>query len=341
MTQTLVIGGGGFLGQYIVEQLVARGEQVRIFGRNHYPELESLPVEQFQGDIRVSADVYRACEGMETVFHTAALAGLRCQWEPFFEINTLGTLHVINACLKNGIRKLIYTSSPSVTFDGRDQIGVDESAPFPKHWLAHYPHSKALAEKIVLNANGHNGLLTCALRPHLIWGPRDRHLIPRLLERARLGKLRRVGNGTNRIDMIYVENAATAHLQAADALKEGGPVAGNAYFLSQGEPVNCWDWINEILALVDLPPVQRSVSLNAAWLIGSVLEKFYTLFRKTGEPLMTRFLVAQLARSHWFDISRAKNDFGYVPKISTSEGMHRLREFLQLPSNSLNPPKNP
>jgi nucleoside-diphosphate-sugar epimerase len=220
----------------------------------------------------------------------------------------------------------VYASSPSVTFDGRDQCGVDESAPYPARWLCHYPHSKALAEREVLAANGTSGLATCSLRPHLIWGPRDRHLVPRLIDRARRSRLRRVGDGKNLIDVAYVENAARAHLQAADALTLDGPVAGKAYFISQGEAVNCWQWIDELLSLAGLPPVDKAISLPAAWRIGAACEFAYRVLRRTSEPPMTRFLAAQLGRSHYFDISAARRDFGYEPVVSLAEGMRRLRD---------------
>lgn len=328
MNRYLVIGGGGFLGGRVVERLVARGETVRTFGRNHYPELETLNVDQFQGDLRKFEDVNDACEGIDVVIHSAAIPSISCQWKPFYEINTLGTLNVINACLKHAVKKLIYTSSPSVTFDGTEQFGIDETAPYPKTWYSHYPHSKALAEKMVLDTNGRKGLLTCSLRPHLIWGPGDRQLIPRLLERARSGKLCRVGDGTNLVDMIYVDNAAEAHIMAADALESGSSVAGSAYFLTQGKPVNCWDWINEILGFAGLPKVKRSISLKKAMFYGKILEDFYSVFRLEGEPTMTRFLATQLAQTHWFNISKAQRDFGYTPTISTEEGMNRLKEYL-------------
>src|SRR5262249_29229126 len=152
-------------------------------------------------------------------------------------------------------------------------------------------------------------------RPHLIWGPRDRHLIPRLLQRARSGQLRRVGDGTNQVDMIYVENAAEAHLRAGDALTLNSPVGGQAYFISQGEPVNCWGWIDDLLALAGLPKLQRQISARAAWAIGSAMEAAYGALRLRGEPRMTRFLAAQLSKSHYFDISRARRDFGFAPRI--------------------------
>lgn len=321
----LVTGAGGFLGRYLVEQLLARGDCVRAFGRGQYPELIALGAEVVCGDVRDAQVVREACAGSDVVFHAAGVAGIWGPWEHYYGINTLGTRNVVEGCLAAGVPRLVYTSSPSVTFDGTDQCGIDESAPYPTRWLCHYPHTKALAEQEVLVANGREGLLTCSLRPHLIWGPRDRHLIPRLIARARSGKLRRVGDGSNRIDMVYVENAAEAHLQAADALVAGSRVAGSAYFISQGEPVNCWEWIDEVLALAGLPRVRKSISARAAWRVGAALEKVYGVLGIQGEPRMTRFLAAQLSTSHYFEIGRARRDFGYGPRVSTEEGMRRLR----------------
>ncbi len=331
----LVTGGGGFLGRYIVEQLVARGDRVRILQRGDSPELAQLGVEIVRADIRDAARVVEACRGVDTVFHVAAVAGVWGRWDHFYQINTLGTQHVLTGCWKHRVQRLVFCSSPSVTFDGTDQHGVDESAPYPQAWLCHYPHTKALAEQMVLRANGQDGLLTCALRPHLIWGPRDQHLIPRLIERARRGQLRRIGKGKNLIDMVFVENAAHAHLLAADALRPGSSACGRAYFISQGEPVNCWEWINDILVLAGLPKVNKSLSARAAWRIGAVLELVHATLRIQREPRMTRFLAAQLSTSHYFDITAARRDLGYTPLISTAEGMDRLKASFS--SESANP----
>jgi nucleoside-diphosphate-sugar epimerase len=327
--RVLVTGAGGFLGLYLVEQLVARGDQVRAFCRGSYPELENLGVEVVRGDLRDPAAVSAACREIDVVHHVASVAGIWGPWDHFYGINVLGTQHLLAACRQHGVSRLVYTSSPSVTFDGSEQCGVDESAPYPQTWLCHYAHTKALAEQAVLAAHDDQALRTCALRPHLIWGPRDNHLIPRLLERARLGQLRIVGNGSNRIDMIYVENAASAQIQAADALTPGSPLGGRAYFISQGEPVACWPWINEILTLAGVPPVHRRVPATVAYAAGAVLEQAYRLMGRTDEPRMTRFLAAQLSKSHYFDISRARQDFGYEPRISTAEGMARLARELR------------
>ena len=236
----LVTGGAGFLGLYLTEQLVARGDRVRVLSRRSHPRLAELGVEWQEGDVRDPHAVDRACRNIDTVFHAAAIPGIWGPWKHFYETNTLGTLHVLDACRKDRVARLIYTSSPSVIYDGADHLNVDESHPYPSHYLCHYPHTKALAEKAVLAANGSDGLATVALRPHLIWGPRDTHLVPRLIERARSGRLRRVGDGNNLISMTYVENAAAAHLQAADALYPGSPPAGNAYFINElaaGQPL--------------------------------------------------------------------------------------------------------
>jgi nucleoside-diphosphate-sugar epimerase len=325
----LVTGAGGFLGRYIAEMLVARGDRVRSLSRSRYPFLEEIGVEQAQGDLRDVETVRGAARKIDVVFHTAAIAGIGGRRSDFYAINVKGTLNVIEACRYRQVPKLVYTSSPSVTFDGRDQCGIDESTPYPVRFLADYPATKAEAERHVLMERGQNVTMACALRPHLIWGPRDQHLIPRLLDRARNGQLRRVGDGRNLVDMVYVENAAAAHLQAADALEPGSPVCGQAYFISQGEPVNCWGWINSILALAGLPPVTKSISYRTAYAAGAVLEAIWRATGRTDEPRMTRFLAAQLATSHWFDISRARTDFGYSPQVSTAEGMNRLAQWLQ------------
>lgn len=324
----LVTGAGGFLGGYIVEQLLARGDRVRAFCGRRLPTVDSHNLEIVQDDIRDRDAVAAACEQVEVVFHTAAVAGIWGPWDRYHGINTLGTQHVLEGCRRHRVRRLVFSSSPSVTFAGGDQCGVNESAPYASRWLCHYPHTKALAEQMVLAANGSGGLLTCSLRPHLIWGPRDTHLVPRLIERGRRGKLRRVGDGKNLIDMVYVENAAQAHLLAADALQGNAAPAGRAYFISQGEPVNCWHWIDELLALAGVPAVKKSISARAAWNAGAACEAAWRLLRLDSEPRMTRFLAAQLSTSHYFDISAARGDFGYEARISTAEGMCRLKRWL-------------
>jgi nucleoside-diphosphate-sugar epimerase len=327
--KVLVTGATGFLGQYVVERLLARGDAVRGLCRSPAPELERFGVEVLHGDITDRAAVVAACRGVDAVVHTAAIAGIAVRWDEFFSTNVLGTKYVLDGCREHGVGRLVYSSSPSVTFDGSPQRNVDERVPYPTAWLAHYPHTKALAEQEVLAAHEPGRLHTCALRPHLIWGPRDRNLIPRLVDRARQGKLIRVGDGTNLVDMIYIDNAAAAHVAALDKLADTGPAGGRAYFLSQGEPVNCWSWIDQILAAADLPPVRRGISFRTAQIVGAAMEGVWRVTGLRTEPPMTRFLAAQLATDHYFDISAARRDLGYEPEVSTEEGMRRLAIWLK------------
>lgn len=326
--KALVTGGGGFLGLYIVEQLLNDGVEVRVICRKRYERLDQLGVEWVQGDIQNAEVVASACQGVDAVYHVAAVPGIWGAWKMFHGINTVGTQNIIAGCRQHGVRKLVYTSSPSVIFDGHDHVDADESLPYPTTFLSHYPHSKALAEQAVIAANGPE-LATCALRPHLIWGPRDTQLVPRLIQRARSGRLRLVGNGTNVISMAYVENVAMAHLQAARALEPGSAVAGQIYFVNEPQPVNCGEWINTLLGCAGVPPVTRRISAKAAYRIGAVCEGAWTLFRLRGEPPMTRFLAGQLASSHSYRIDKAVRDFGYSPLVSVEEGLRRLEPELK------------
>lgn len=325
-TKVLVTGGGGFLGGAIVRLLQQRGDDVRSFSRSVYAELESLGVEQIQGDISDQHAVEQAVKGMDLVFHVAAKPGIWGDYSEYYQINVTGTGNVISACFKHRVARLVYTSSPSVVFNGTDMEGVDESAPYPARFHTHYPKTKALAEQLVVDAAG-KGLLTIILRPHLIWGPRDNHLVPRIIKRAK--RLVRVGNGRNLVDTIFIDNAAEAHVAAADRLEINPGLSGKIYFISQDEPIPAWDIINGILKAAGLEPVRRSIPHKMAWLIGALLECVYKIFNLKGEPQMTRFLADELAKAHWFDISAAKKDLGYAPRISTAEGLRRLQHWLK------------
>jgi nucleoside-diphosphate-sugar epimerase len=325
--KSLVTGGNGFLGGAIVRMLHARGDEVAVLCRKSYEHLAPYVTRVFQGDLRDATAVRAACKGVDVVFHVAALTGIWGPKREFHSINVEGTRNVIDACRANEVRKLIYTSSPSVVF-GRDELcGVDESQPYPKRYLAAYPETKAAAERMVLAANDAS-LATVSLRPHLIWGPGDPHLIPRVIQRAREGKLIQLGDGANLVDITYIDNAAEAHVLAADALRPGAQYAGRTYFISQGEPVSLWPWLNQILAAVGAPAVTRQVSASAAYRVGALLEAAYRLVSARSEPRMTRFLALQLAKSHYFDISAARRDLGYKPRIGTPEGVGKLVAWL-------------
>lgn len=325
--KALVTGGAGFLGGAIVRQLLARGDSVRSVSRASHPEIEALGAQVVRGDVADGDAMRCAAEGCDVVFHVAAHVG---GWGPRAEyrrINVDGTANVIAACQSEGIARLIYTSTPSVVHTGVDIEGGDESLPYAKHFDSSYAETKAEAERMVLAANGPK-LATVALRPHLIWGPGDNQLVPRLLDRARAGRLRLVGGGRKRVDATYIDNAAGAHLLAADRLTPEAPCAGRAYFIAQDEPTLAKELINGVLAAAGLPAEARSIPASVAWCAGATAEALFWLLRRKDEPPLTRFAATQLATAHWYDLTAARRDLGYEPLVSTAEGMERLRLHL-------------
>jgi nucleoside-diphosphate-sugar epimerase len=292
--------------------------------RGSYPNLAEAGIEHHRLDI--SDDQGRLVsvfDGARAVFHTAAKVDMWGPYEDFYRANVLGTQAVLKACRGAGVPTLIYTSSPSVIADGSDLCGINESYSYPKSYLAFYPATKAIAEREVLDHNGH-GLHTLSLRPHLIWGPGDTNLIPTVIERARLGKLIRIGKGDNLVDFTYIDECVDAHLCALSAAEANPEARGKAYFISQGDPVPLWWWVGEILSKAGLPPITRSIPRRIAELLAGVFEAYSKLSGGTREPLLTRFLVKEMATSHYFDITRARTLLEYNPKFSTRE---RLKDF--------------
>jgi nucleoside-diphosphate-sugar epimerase len=326
--KALVTGGGGFLGKAIVIRLVDRGWQVRTFNRGAYPELSAIGAEEVRGDLADRDAVDRAVAGCDVVFHVAAKAAMWGAYRDFVNTNVTGTNNVVSACRRSGVPELVYTSTPSVVHGGGDIEGGNESLPYATHYRAHYPKTKAEAERAVLAANSPD-LATIALRPHLIWGPGDPHLVPQIVARARAGSLRFVGDGSNLVDSVVVDNAADAHLLACDRLAPGARCAGKAYFISNGEPLPISELVNRILAAAGVPPVRRTVPVWLAYGVGAAMEAAYGLLRLPGEPKMTRMIARHLATAHWYDLTAARSDLGYEPTVSIEQGLARLAEWFE------------
>jgi nucleoside-diphosphate-sugar epimerase len=332
----LVTGGTGFLGRRIVERLLEAGRPVAVVARRAAPDLEARGVRFIQADLGDSVAMGAACAGAKTVFHVAAKVGVWGSPEAYFRDNVLGTRAVIEGCRRHGVRRLVYTSTPSVVYNGRDIAGANESLPLTSTCPSPYPLTKAQAEREVLGSHGAE-LATVALRPHLIWGPSDPHLVPRLLAAARKGRLRIVGRGLNRVDMVHVENAADAHLLAEAALCVPGPAGGKAYFITDGQPIVLWLWINHLLAALGEPAVTRRIPLWAAYALGAALEGAWSVAKLGGEPPMTRFIASELARDHWFDISAARRDLGYAPRVDPRAALACLVESLRVSGTAASP----
>lgn len=325
--KVLVTGGGGFLGSYIVRELLKSGYEVISFSRGDYPEISKLGARCVRGDLSSRSDLRSALLGVDAVIHTAAKAGIWGRYEDFYAANVTGTIHLVEVMKELGIKYLVYTSSPSIVFDGRSIDGADESISLARRDLAHYPATKKIAESFILSACSQD-FFAVSLRPHLIWGPHDPHFFPRLKQRSLSGKLRRVGAGKNLVDVIYVENAAIAHRQALESLTSRPEISGSSYFLGQENPVSCWSFISDLVNVAGGKPISKSVPLWLAFALGSVLEFFYAALRiYQKEPLMTRLLALQMARSHYFSHKKAENELGYRPLISYEEGMRRLKTW--------------
>ena len=354
----LVTGGTGFLGSHLVDRLLEAGRTVTVVSRSPQPQLEARGVSVVVGPLHDPTVCAAAVEGVATVFHVAARVGVWGRYEDFFRDNVVSTETLLTAAQNANVARFVHTSTPSVVYNGRDLAGADESLPLTTDCPSPYPMTKAQAEAKVLAANRAD-FQTIALRPHLIWGVGDPHLVPRILARARAGRLRIVGSGQNRVDMVHINNATQAHFDAETTLsKDAGTknhcditydndpysscgkrvessekqemgAAGQAYFITNDEPVNLWEWVNELLVALGEPPLAKSISLYAALRIGRICETLWKILPLNGEPSMTRFIAAELAKDHWFDITAAKRDLGYQPTVTMSAGTTELIEHLR------------
>lgn len=338
---TFITGASGFIGGKVAERLLAEGRRVRVLARRPLPHLEALGAEVISGDLDNREALRRGCQSAETVFHVAGRVGVWGTAQEFFDVNVRGTRNVIDACRMAGVPRLVYTSSPSVVYNGGGLAGADESVPLCTHAPCAYPTSKAAAEREVLAAN-HAKLATVALRPHLVWGPGDKNLVPRVLALAKAGRLKIIGPGRNQVDLTHINNVIDAHLLAEGALCAPqilGPksqtlrfAGGRAYFITNGEPVYLWDWINQLLRGVGLPEITKHVPLPVAYAAGGLMEALWRVLPLKGEPPMTRFAAKEMATDHWFDITAARRDLAYHPLVTMAEGTAGLIEHLKAAS---------
>ncbi|HHW4678848.1 MAG TPA: NAD-dependent epimerase/dehydratase family protein [Xylella sp.] len=325
----LVTGGGGFLGQALCRGLIKRGYQVFSFQRGYYQALRALGVVQICGDLTNSHAVRHALRGMDAVFHNAAKVGVWGSYTNYHQVNVIGTKHVLDACLAENISKFVYTSSPSVIHRSNYPVeGLDaDQVPYSNDVKMPYGATKAIAERAVLAANGPD-LATVALRPRMIWGPGDQHFIPRLVARARAGRLCLIGDSSYLVDSTYIENAAQAHFDVLDHLTAGTACAGKAYFISNAEPLPIGELINKLLAASNAPPITKSLSFKTGYRMGALCEMLWSLLPLPGEPLLTRSIVEQMSTPHWYSMAPAKRDFGYVPRVSIEDGLRLMSETL-------------
>lgn len=324
LTKVLVTGAGGFLGSFIVRDLFNKGTyEIYTFSRKSYKNLEQYNVTQIQGDLQNPQDLLMATKGMDAIIHCASQVGMWATYETFYNTNFLGTKNIVDAAIINQVPKFIHTSTPSVAFGNESLCNVDESTPYPKKYYSYYAQTKALAEQYVLSKKSPT-FSVVAIRPHLIFGPGDLNLVPRVIDSAKKGKLKIVGDGENLVDVTYVENASEVHLIALEKLSPTASMNGKAYFLGQG-PIKLWDFTNDILKRSEMKPITKKIPLFVCYAIGFLIECSLKLIGKYDiHPPMTRFVAMQLGMSHYYDHKALYKDFDYTPRYSIQEGLDRL-----------------
>lgn len=316
----LITGVSGFVGKALAKRLVELGYKVIGISRRDVPELKELGVEILSVDITSSKINPTIFKDVKTVFHVAAKVDMWGKWSEFYETNFLSTQRLLLLAKEAGVKNFIYTSSPSVIADGTGLKGVNESYPYPKKFHAHYPHTKALAEKLVLSKHTDN-FRTIALRPHLIFGPNDTGLTPTIIDKAKKGDLMIVGGGKNLVDFTFIDDCVEAHIQAAKALDNKVEVGGQPYFISQGDPYPLWKWVDRVLELHGVSKLNKKISFKVAYSVASILEVLSIITGKA--PKLSKFLVQEMATDHYFCIDSARKNLDYSPRFTVEEAINR------------------
>jgi sterol-4alpha-carboxylate 3-dehydrogenase (decarboxylating) len=334
MTVSLVTGGCGFLGAAIARGFQARGDEVIVLDVAEECPIDG--VEYRRVDITDRAAVIEACKGADTVVHNASIVHTKWNKVDFvWGVNLGGTENMLEAAKANGIERFIYISSGSVVYEGKDIENGDESLPYASTSQAPYADSKIEAEKIVLANNGEGGLATCALRPHVVFGPGDQRFLPALLKNAKAGRLRaQIGRGVWLSDYTYVTNMVDAVLLADEALAKDGLdsiAAGSAYFITNGEPMPFWDFVRKVAARLGFPPIKYTVPKSLMWGIAAIKEGIDTLKGGTlnAEDGLTRFAIRYMCTHHYFSIEKARRELGYNPSVTVDEGIELTCKHLE------------
>ena len=320
--RVLVTGAGGFLGRAVVRRLNEAGHAVVALVHENTAGVDG--VDRRSGDIVNLDAMAQAVAGCDAVIHCAAHLTPFGRIDDYYDVNVRGTDNLLAACEIAGVRKFVFTSCAGVVLDRGDLNGVNETQRVPARAPTPYLATKAIAERHVLAANAAD-FATVALRPHLLWGPGESTLLPRLAALAKAGKLRLFGEAGKKIDTCYVDNAADAHVAALDRLEPGSAIAGKAYFITQGEPASVEGFVNGLLRAAGYPAETRRLSAPVARVLASTAP----LRRAVGaDPLVTGDLLALFGQATWFNISAARRDLGYQPRVGMAEGFARVSSYL-------------
>jgi 2-alkyl-3-oxoalkanoate reductase len=315
----LVTGASSSIGRRTVDRLVSRGDTVTTFQRS----ASGLGTTEALGSITDADALARVCEGQDAVVHLAAKVGVTGRWAEFEEINVHGTVVLLGAARRAGVRGVVHVSSPSVAHSGHALVGAGAAPADPSRTRGHYATSKAMGELAALDASSAD-LPIVAIRPHLVWGPGDTQLVGRIVDRARRGRLALVGSGAALIDTTYVDNAADALVAALDRVEL---LAGRAFVVSNGEPRTVHELVSRIVAAAGVPWTPRRVPARLAIAGGTLIERVWDRTGRTDDPPMTGFLAEQLSTAHWFDQRRTRGALGWEPAVPLSDGFERLAKW--------------
>jgi len=316
-----VIGGGGFLGQHIVKELINRECNVSVFDLRCSFEDERVKI--VIGDLSKKPDLVAALTGVDVVFHCATPSPLSNNRDLFLKVNYVGTEKIIQVCQEVNVKYMVLTSSASVIYEGNDLKAASEDLPYAKAPMDYYTETKILQEKVVLEADGED-LATVAIRPHGIFGPHDPHLVPTTIKMAKQGKTKfMIGDGNNLVDFTYVENVVHGHILAAEALCAGKPVNGKAYHITNDEPIYFWAFLTKIITGLGYDAPKYHLPFSLIFVLAVILNFICIVIRPLVDirPTFTPMTVCLAGTHHYYSCERAKKDIGYRPLVSLERGI--------------------
>ena len=325
----LVTGSAGFVGSNLVRALLARGCIVHGFDKAPAP-FDDPNLRWFRGDVRDEEALREACEGVDTIFHTAAMIETLTYAPKAFgdlvrSVNIEGTRALLRVAAESGVRRLVHTSS-IITASGEEHTGVTETTPYSTACDL-YSTTKVASEQLVLAANGDSGLLTTAIRPGGIYGPGERNnVIGPLIKALKQGApLLLFGGTSTRMDYTYIDNLVDAQIRAAERLVEGSPVCGQAYFITDGDPINTGAFSQTLVGEMELDPRLVRIPAPVARAVATATERFFQVFGKP-KPLVSIVDVRLCVRNSYFSIDKARRDLEYQPLVDTREGLRRTAQ---------------
>lgn len=322
--RNLVTGGSGFLGSHLVEALVARGERVRALVRptSQTAHLKGLDVELALGDLSDISSLAAAAQGVDRVYHCAALAADWGSWEAFRAANVTGVRHLLQAAVEAGVSKFVHVSTTDVY--GHPDYPADESAPYRRRGWP-YGDTKIEGEQLVWQYHRQHGLPVTVVRPVNIYGPRSMTYVLEVVELLKSGGMVHLGGASKPAGLAYVTNVVDVLLRAADSEAS----LGQAYNACDGSDVSWRQYVNRLAEIAGVPRPRLVIPPGLAFLAGWAMEKIYGALRISSRPLMTRMVVEVFRTNQNFPIDKARRELGFEPQVGFDEGMQRVATWLR------------